>query len=70
MAEWREEGKADIVPGVLFIDEARTAHCVCMCTCHALGRVQHYCWWQKMPAKECWVLSSVASKHEFCCVKA
>jgi hypothetical protein len=25
VAEWREEGKADIVPGVLFIDEVRAA---------------------------------------------
>ena len=25
VAEWREEGKADIVPGVLFIDEVRIA---------------------------------------------
>lgn len=24
VAEWREEGKADIVPGVLFIDEVNT----------------------------------------------
>ena len=23
VAEWREDGKADIVPGLLFIDEAR-----------------------------------------------
>ena len=23
IAEWREEGKADIIPGVLFIDEVR-----------------------------------------------
>jgi DNA helicase TIP49 (TBP-interacting protein) len=23
VAEWREEGKAEIVPGVLFIDEVR-----------------------------------------------
>ena len=25
VAEWREEGKAEIVPGVLFIDEVRTS---------------------------------------------
>jgi RuvB-like protein 2 len=25
VAEWREEGKADIVPGVLFIDEVSRA---------------------------------------------
>ena len=24
VAEWREEGKAEIVPGVLFIDEVRS----------------------------------------------
>ena len=28
VAEWREEGKADIVPGVLFIDEARCTPCM------------------------------------------
>ena len=28
VAEWREEGKADIVPGVLFIDEARCPYVV------------------------------------------
>ncbi len=30
VAEWREEGKAEIVPGVLFIDEVSTAVCVCV----------------------------------------
>ena len=25
VAEWREEGKAEIVPGVLFIDEVRSS---------------------------------------------
>lgn len=30
VAEWREEGKAEIVPGVLFIDEVRddTSHAI------------------------------------------
>jgi DNA helicase TIP49 (TBP-interacting protein) len=30
VAEWREEGKAEIVPGVLFIDEVRSS-CVTSC---------------------------------------
>jgi hypothetical protein len=29
VAEWREEGKADIVPGVLFIDEVRPDPGIC-----------------------------------------
>lgn len=29
MAEWREEGKADIVPGVLFIDEVHMLDIEC-----------------------------------------
>lgn len=27
IAEWREEGKADIIPGVLFIDEVTKLYC-------------------------------------------
>lgn len=27
VAEWREEGKATIVPGVLFIDEVTAVNC-------------------------------------------
>ncbi len=34
IGEWREEGKADIIPGVLFIDEVR---CVCVCVCVCTG---------------------------------
>ena len=26
VAEWREEGKAEIIPGVLFIDEVSSSH--------------------------------------------
>ena len=33
VAEWREEGKADIVPGVLFIDEARCCHALFSIVC-------------------------------------
>ena len=29
MAEWREEGKAEIVPGVLFIDEVHMLDIEC-----------------------------------------
>ena len=29
MSEWREEGKADIVPGVLFIDEVHMLDIEC-----------------------------------------
>lgn len=29
MAEWREEGKADLVPGVLFIDEVHMLDIEC-----------------------------------------
>ncbi len=29
MTEWREEGKADVVPGVLFIDEAHMLDLEC-----------------------------------------
>ena len=29
VAEWREEGKAEIVPGVLFIDEVRSTGHLC-----------------------------------------
>jgi DNA helicase TIP49 (TBP-interacting protein) len=34
VSEWREEGKADIVPGVLFIDEVgHSAVCCARCSC-------------------------------------
>ena len=40
VAEWREEGKADIVPGVLFIDEVHilsVLYCACLASpiCHS-----------------------------------
>ena len=48
VSEWREEGKAEIVPGVLFIDEVCVwvllggVVCVCVCVCVGLGGVRFF----------------------------
>jgi hypothetical protein len=70
VAEWREEGKADIVPGVLFIDEARAAAAPALeprAWSHGLTLLVLD---KTMPAKERCMLSCVASEQVFCCVKA
>lgn len=37
VAEWREEGKAELVPGVLFIDEVSLFTCQ-LCSCFSCCR--------------------------------
>ena len=47
IAQWREEGKADIIPGVLFIDEASTIlpcqHLLLPCCSANIRMSESYC---------------------------
>ena len=48
ICEWREEGKAAVIPGVLFIDEVRILHLIATVTFHfcLVGEVflEHLIW--------------------------
>lgn len=50
VAEWREEGKAEIVPGVLFIDEVRALLCASL---YVVGCVAGFIWWGSLVRRCC-----------------